>query len=74
MPRQFLRVPTISVWSKNKKDRYTLHTQSLLYKSGVQWGYTLHGHVFVMYAEIVMKETIISVGMKAVMMIHSYIG
>ena len=46
-------------WSKNKENikKYSakirkigipLHTPVFLYKSGVQGGYTLHGHVFVM--------------------------
>ena len=36
-------------WSRNKKKKtIQLHTLVVLYKIGVQWGYTLHGHVFVM--------------------------
>ena len=39
--------PQSMFWNKNKKNRYT---PVLLYKSGVQGGgYTLHGHVFLMF-------------------------
>ena len=34
--------------AKIRKIGIPLHTPVLLYKSGVQGGYTLHGHVFVM--------------------------
>ena len=34
--------------AKLRKIGIPLHTPVFLYKSGVQWGYTLHGHVFVM--------------------------
>ena len=33
-------------WSKNLKKLYTLYIPVLIYKSGVQWGYTLQGLVF----------------------------
>ena len=34
--------------AKIRKIDIPLHTPVVLYKSGVQWGYTLHGHVFLM--------------------------
>ena len=34
--------------AKIRKIGIPLQTPVLLYKSGVQWGYTLHGHVFLM--------------------------
>ena len=41
--------PQSMFWSKNKKIGIPLHTQVLLYKSGVQGGiHHLHGHVFMM--------------------------
>ena len=40
--------PQSMFWSKIRKIGLPLHTPVLLYKSGVQGGYTLHGHVFLM--------------------------
>ena len=40
--------PQSMFWSKNKKNRYTHAYPSFAIKSGVQGGYTLHGHVFMM--------------------------
>ena len=39
--------PQSMFWSKNKKNRYTPAYPSYAIKSGV-WGYTFHGHVFMM--------------------------
>ena len=36
--------------AKIRKIGIPLHTPVLLYKSGVQGGYTLHGHVFMMFS------------------------
>ena len=41
--------PQSMFWSNNRKIGIHLHTPVLLYESGVQGGYTEHGHVFVMY-------------------------
>ena len=45
--------PKSMFWSKKKKNRYTLHTPVLLYKSGIQGGggegYTCHGHVILLF-------------------------
>ena len=41
--------PQSMFWVKNKIILYTpLETLVLLYKIGVSWGYTFHGHVFLM--------------------------
>ena len=44
--------PQSMFWSKNKKNRYTLHSPVLLYKSGGLRRYSLHGHVFLMDNEM----------------------
>ena len=41
--------PQCMFWGKNKKIGIPLHTPVLLYKYGDIRGYTLHGHVFMMF-------------------------
>ena len=44
-------------WSRITKIGIPLHTPVLSYKSGVQWGYIFHGHVFLINDVLFIKAS-----------------
>ena len=47
-------------WSKNKKNRFTPAYPSFAIEKWGSRGYTLHGHVFVMYIYDLVKDVVFS--------------